>query len=50
MDTTAIVILVLFLMALGIFIGFQMNDGGVTGNVAQFNSYPSQVSGGGCGR
>lgn len=49
MDTITIVIIVILLIALGIFVGTQIS-GGDTGKVIAGNSYPSQYSGGGCGR
>ena len=49
MDTIVIVLIIILLIAIGIFIGSQMS-GGSTGNVVKSNSYPSQYSGGGCGR
>ncbi|GBE20221.1 hypothetical protein BMS3Abin17_00958 [archaeon BMS3Abin17] len=52
MDTTTIVIIVILLIALGIFVGTQLS-GNSTGesNARSYNSYPSQqYGGGGCGR
>ena len=51
MDTTTIVIIVILLIAIGIFVGVQIGGGSTTGNsIKNSNSYPTQYSGGGCGR
>ncbi len=51
MDTITIVIIIILLIALGIFVGTQINGNAVGGVSSQsYNSYPSQYVGGGCGR
>ena len=51
MDTTTIVIVVILLIALGIFVGIQLSGNSVEENSARVsNLYPSQYGGGGCGR
>ncbi len=49
MDTITIIIIVVLLIALGIFVGTQISGGG-TGRVTAGSPYPSQYGGGGCGR
>ena len=53
METTTIVVIVILLMALGIFIGTQISGNSVSNSGGDFRSvsqYPSQYGGGGCGR
>jgi len=50
MDTITIVIIVILLIALGIFVGTQINVSSTGNNVRNSNLYPNQYSGGGCGR
>jgi uncharacterized protein HemY len=51
METMTIVVIVILLIALGIFVGTQISGNSGTGNVIRStNSFPSQFSGGGCGR
>ena len=51
MDTVTIVIIIIFLIALGIFVGTQISGNSVnSGSSGSYNSYPSQSYGGGCGR
>ena len=50
MDTLTIIVIVIFLIALGIFVGVQISGNSVRDNSESYSSYPSQASGGGCGR
>lgn len=51
MDTITIVIIVILLIALGIFVGTQISGNSVkTSSSGGYNPYPSQYGGGGCGR
>ncbi len=50
MDTITIVVIIILLIALGIFVGTQIDGNSTGSSVRSFNSYPPQYSGGGCGR
>jgi len=50
METITIVIIVILLIALGIFVGVQISGNSIRENSGGYNSYPTQYSGGGCGR
>ena len=50
METITIVIIVILLIALGIFVGVQISGNSVRDSSGSYSSYPSQYSGGGCGR
>lgn len=50
MDTITVIVIVILLIALGIFAGTQISGGNTSGKAVSTNSYSSQYGGGGCGR
>ena len=51
METITVIIIVVLLIALGIFVGTQIGGGNTTGRaISNSDSYASQFGGGGCGR
>ena len=51
MDTITVVIIIILVIALGIFIGTQISGNSVkASDSGSYNPYPSQYGGGGCGR
>ena len=50
MDKVVVILIIILLFVLGIYGLSQISGGNNTGESVSSNSYPSQYSGGGCGR
>ncbi len=51
MDTMTLIVIIVLLVALGIFAGTQISGDSIRESSSRsYNSYPSQYGGGGCGR
>ena len=51
METITVVIVIILLIAMGIFVGTQITGNSIGGGSAKsYSSFPAQASGGGCGR